>query len=378
MNAYVQFASLTTRQGKDIPLRAMHFRAKVNDIALEMTVEQEYLNNENKPIEAVYTFPLPNEALLLGMDAQIGERFLKGTARLAELATTQYEDAIEQGNSAILLERTNNGLYTANIGNIAPQEKVSLTFRYSLMHSFDGKDLRICIPTVIGNRYGKFSNLGRPHSAEPITDIFASNVCDFSLLITGDLAKTRFTCPSHIVHRTQTDEGIFVTIPNAVADRDFIFLWQLEDVPELRVAKGLGPEDTVVCASLVPQNLPIERSPLEIYLLLDCSGSMQGISMEQTQKACGYIVNSLKENDRFNIARFGSDVRFLFSRAKPVSQETIEQATQFIRTLNCDMGGTEIEKALAAVYQRASRENTVILLVTDGDIWPTKTLSEVP
>lgn len=54
------------------------------------------------------------------MDAQIGERFLKGTARLAELATTQYEDAIEQGNSAILLERTNNGFYTANIGNIAP------------------------------------------------------------------------------------------------------------------------------------------------------------------------------------------------------------------------------------------------------------------
>lgn len=39
MKAYVQFASLTTRQGKDIPLRAMHFRTKVNDIALEMTVE---------------------------------------------------------------------------------------------------------------------------------------------------------------------------------------------------------------------------------------------------------------------------------------------------------------------------------------------------
>ena len=376
MNAAVQFPCLSTTEGHPIPLRAMRFNGFVNDIALEMKVEQEYINNETQPIEAVFTFPLPSEAVLLGMDARIGESFLKGVACEATQASQQYEDAIEEGNSAILLERTTDSLYTVNIGNVAPGEKVLLSFRYSLMHTFDGQNLRICIPAVITSRYGDFSNLVQAPSAEPITDILASYPCSFSLMITGELSKTDFTSPSHAFEREERENGVLITITNALADRDFVFLWKIDQSEELSLAKGVGPEGTVVCASLTLKNLPQEKSlSREIYLLLDCSDSMHGIAAKQMREACGHIIESLTENDRFNIAAFGSDVRFIFSKkTESVSKQSLSLAHDFLEDLDATMGKKNLGNTLNALYKRASHENPVIFLVTDGEIWPDETL----
>ena len=59
-------AILKTRDGGDIALKGVRAEARLRDLLAEVTVEQRYRNDHKLNIEAVYTFPLPLGAVLLG------------------------------------------------------------------------------------------------------------------------------------------------------------------------------------------------------------------------------------------------------------------------------------------------------------------------
>jgi Ca-activated chloride channel family protein len=105
----------------------------LRDLLAEVTVSQSYQNQEQKNIEAVYTFPLPLDAVLLDLDIVIGNRHLKGAVVEKRAAETKYEDAVESGDAAVMLEELEPGMYTMNVGNLLPGENVTITFRYSLL-----------------------------------------------------------------------------------------------------------------------------------------------------------------------------------------------------------------------------------------------------
>jgi hypothetical protein len=57
-----------------------------------------------RTLKAVYTFPLPLDAILLELDVQIGGRRLEGTVIERKVAERQPEDAFCEGDSAVMLE----------------------------------------------------------------------------------------------------------------------------------------------------------------------------------------------------------------------------------------------------------------------------------
>ena len=61
-----------------VPLRGVRLDARIRDLFCDVTVEQRYENTESKPIEAVYTFPLPLDAVLLDVQVTLGEKQLRG------------------------------------------------------------------------------------------------------------------------------------------------------------------------------------------------------------------------------------------------------------------------------------------------------------
>jgi Ca-activated chloride channel family protein len=99
------------------PARGRRDRRRSADHA-EVEVKQVYRNDEATNIEAVYTFPLPLDAVLLHLEVTIGERVLRGTVVEKKAAEEQYENAIADGDSAVMLEE--GRLYTMNVGNVMP------------------------------------------------------------------------------------------------------------------------------------------------------------------------------------------------------------------------------------------------------------------
>ena len=97
---------------------------------LKASLTQRYINPGNTDLEVVYTFPLPFYATITEVSATIGDKQLKGVVKANKQAERDYEKAISKGDSAVLIEVTGDGLYTANLGNLRPGEQLTVSMHF--------------------------------------------------------------------------------------------------------------------------------------------------------------------------------------------------------------------------------------------------------
>lgn len=115
-------AVLRSTTGESLALLGVAAKGTVNGLFFDLAVEQRYRNPAATNIEAVYTFPLPTGAVLLDFQVTIGGKLLTGIVVEKKAAEAQYEEAIEKGDTAIMLERAGSGLCTVNLGNLMAGE----------------------------------------------------------------------------------------------------------------------------------------------------------------------------------------------------------------------------------------------------------------
>ena len=162
--------------------------------------------------------------------------------------------------------------------------------------------------------------------------------------------------------------------PGAWLDRDVVVVvTPREPRPSLviRAADSLGPSAPVVvmAAPQPPSATPRERIALK--LLVDCSGSMGGDSIESARAALRGVVAGLTDRDRLSLSRFGSSVEHLLASAE-ASPRTLRRLLPLVDAIAADLGGTEMEQALRSVFELPCTEDaggTDVLLITDGEIW---------
>lgn len=356
-------------KGEMIALKDVSISAVLRDLLADVTVSQTYRNDERTNIEAVYTFPLPLDALLLDVDIVIGNRHLKGNVVEKRAAERSYEHALEASNAAVMIEPLEPGVYTMNVGNLLPGETITVSFRYAMLYRWAGERLRIMLPTTIAARYGVSPHL--PHQA-PETSLFAENRCSITIEVFGVLQNAQFHSPSHAVELTRS-AGKTILVLNqerTAMDRDFVLNVRAPQAPRSFLLTGKDGSDLAAVVSFQPFFPGLRQNrALTIALVIDCSGSMQGDSIAQARHALGRIVESLGSSDRFTIIQFGSTTHSLWPALQPCTSAHRDTAIRFAETIQASMGGTEIGNALEVAYaQLAGREAGDILLVTDGQV----------
>ena len=171
--------------------------AAVDDLMTVVDVCQRYRNPGARHIEAVYTFPLPVDAVLLGFSVKLGDRTMAGTVIARREAERRYEDAITDGDAAVLLEQPQPGLYTASVGNLAPGETATVRFRYGLLLRWNGDSVRLAIPTTIAPRYGDPAAGGLDPHQEPAFAFGAERSFRLRVSVRGVLQGARWASASH-------------------------------------------------------------------------------------------------------------------------------------------------------------------------------------
>jgi Ca-activated chloride channel family protein len=357
-----------------IVLESVEVDAGLTGLYSNVEISQTYRNIEDANIEAVYTFPLPLDAVLLDLVLELNGKTLRGVVQPKKEAEEHYEDAINEGDSAILLQQLEPGVFTLNVGNILPNEQAVVRFRYAQMHRWQGDSLRFHLPTTIAPRYGDPSASGMaPHQVQEYA-LSADRGFSLVVRIDGALAKADFDCPSHPVTVSTSDgvREISLSGGRTLMDRDFVLVMK---EPAESAVEGLWASDDkeyVALASFHPQ-FPedIPESPRCVKLVVDCSGSMGGDSIAQARLALREIISSLKPNDYFNLITFGSTFNLLFSEPVIANEDNIRVATHFVEQIDANMGGTEIGEALTAAYRcgKIGGLSADLLLITDGEIW---------
>jgi Ca-activated chloride channel family protein len=357
-------------------LEGIRVTGELYGLMLELSVEQWFHNPLGKNVEVVYTFPLPWGAVLLGVDVQLGDRHLVGAVVEKQQAEASYEEALSEGNAVLLLERNHDHSYCLNLGNLGAGEQCVITLRYAQTLQFEQHGLRLLIPTAIAPRYGRDVADGglQPHQA-CVHDLLAEYPFDITLQLCGELAHARVASPSHPVsvaaHSRGADAILTVSLARRGAlDRDFVLsIDQLIGDSSVVLARDCVEKDCVVALASFCPRIPTQAAPaIALKILVDCSGSMEGDSLEAAKRSLQAIVRQLGQSDRFSLSRFGSDVEHHSRGLWLATDVTRLSAQRWIDALQADLGGTEMEAALRSTFALSPTTPADVLIVTDGEI----------
>jgi len=364
----------TQGTGSSSVLESVRIEGLIRGLACELTVTQAFRNDTKKNIEAVYTFPLPHGATLLDLVAKIGDCELRGTVLPKAKAEERYEEAVSEGDGAIMLEKSDDGICTVNFGNLMPGEKATLTYRYAYLLSWQQDSVKFRLPTTIAPRYGDYVAAGyQPHQA-PVTDILAEYPFSLKLEIEGVLSGAMLDSPSHrITVQHQSGKALISLQGNqAWMDRDFILDMKLAGAGKAHAqsARDDISGGRVVLASFCPQIPGGEIGSICAKIVVDCSGSMNGDSIAQARIGLHRILDNLRETDTFNVVRFGSKHRAYFPECVPARGRNLRRSREAVDALDADLGGTEMGRALDFAYSLPDQgeRHAAILLITDGEI----------
>jgi hypothetical protein len=108
------------------PLKHTEVFAQISGNLSRVEIKQSFENPLTQPMEAVYTFPLPDEAAVDQMEIKIGDRTIKGDIKKREEAQQIYQTAKQQGRTAGLLEQQRDNIFTQSLANIKPGEEIEV------------------------------------------------------------------------------------------------------------------------------------------------------------------------------------------------------------------------------------------------------------
>ena len=358
-----------------IPLVSIAIEGTQHNLMADITVEQTFKNVEPRSIEAVYTFPLPHNAVLMGLHVILGERTLQGIVEAASEADERYETAISEGDGAVLLQKISgdDNLYTMNVGNIRPNETVIIRFSYALLTQLQDNQLRLSIPTTVSPRYGNPHKAGiAPHQI-PETDLIVEHRYSLCLTVTGLFQSGAIDSPTHKIDVENKASETVITLNGEInlLDRDFVLRLQPGQSISSSVTADRDTEGYCVMATFLPILPDCDRSPHDIRIVIDCSGSMNGDSIKQAASALKTMLDELRPLDVFNIILFGSTHLLLFPEPVIASKNNIARARKLARGLTASMGGTEMGGAMEVTSGMPCSVSDCadILLITDGQVY---------
>src|SRR3977135_1399367 len=135
------------------PLKHTDVKAQISGFLSRVVVTQEFENPFKEKIEAVYTFPLPQNAAVDDMTMIVGDRTVRGKILRREEAQAVYEAAKTNGQTASLLDQERPNIFTQSVANILPGEQIKITISYVETLKYEEGSYEFVFPMVVGPRY---------------------------------------------------------------------------------------------------------------------------------------------------------------------------------------------------------------------------------
>jgi Ca-activated chloride channel family protein len=362
---------------------ATDVRISVAGVVARVVVTQRFQNPGAEYAEAVYAFPLPDDAAVDGMSMQIGERLIEGEIREREQAERVYTAARQAGQRASLVRQKTPNLFTTAVANIAPGEAIDVTIEYLQTARFDAGEFSLRFPMTLTPRYGERHAAaasappasGAPEIADAAPSADASNEASVRAVLAPGLPLERVHSAHHEIEIVRDGERYVIATkaPRVPMDRDFVISWRPQVGASPAVAALTETRDGTTYALLMmvpPADTHAYRvQPREWIYVIDTSGSMAGESLEQAQAAMQSALGRLTDADRFNLFQFNSTTSSLHRAPVAVTAESRAAALRYVERLGAD-GGTEIEPALRAALAQPAAAGYLrqVVFLTDGGV----------
>jgi hypothetical protein len=328
-----------------MPLVATRFDVIIDAGLAIVTTTRTFRNSESASIEATLTFPVPVHATLFALQARIGERVLIARAKRKDAARADYEQAIDQGKTAVLHEEVLRGVHMLSVGHVPPGSEVAVEFRWAMAATnIDGR-CHVRVPLTVGDIYGSSGLL----ESDDLIHAASDRVASLSVQCRNGTVTLRGGALENGHAQVRLDAPIDLEVAG----------WTPREL------RGRAADGRAVALRIEP--VAGGESALDVALLVDRSGSMAEACTSRLDLtkhmavlvALENLAGRLRPGDRLDLWEFSNACRQVGS----LDGASAAYAAPSLRFSPPD-GGTEIGGALQTVTATSTAPD--ILMLTDG------------
>ncbi|MDJ0611301.1 MAG: marine proteobacterial sortase target protein [Kiloniellales bacterium] len=397
----------------EAPTLASEVEIRIHGQVARVTVRQRFHNPSKAWLEGVYVFPLPERSAVDELIMTVGGRRVVGQVMEREAAKQVYLKAAREGRRAGLLASARPNVFVTSVANVGPGETVTIEIGYQDRIGFERGRMSYRFPMVVAPRFTPPGPemvralptplIGQPKARDialqretaaggaqgvlgadlfgPVRhpDLGSANPLELRVSIDAGRPLADLESPSHPINIEAEGIGrarVTLARGSVPADRDFVLQWRPEvgREPEAALfAEEKNGSSYLLLDLLPPEAMAGASGPSEqrrdLVLVVDRSGSMHGVALDQAKHALALALDSLAPGDRFNILSFASDTRTLFRGSRPASEANLSQARRHITALNAN-GGTMMRPALVQALSEPPLPEYLrqVVFLTDGAV----------
>ncbi len=335
---------------------------EIRDGAAVTKVEQVFVNEGPRQLEAHYVFPLPKGAALSEFYLWINGVKTKGEVMEKEKAAAIYEGIVRRLKDPGLLEYIDSDVFRARVFPVPAKGEQRIELSFSQVLEFQGGVYRYHYPLGAASR-------GAPRL--PVKSDFT-----FSARLQSKVPIRGIYSPTHPLGVQRKGENAAVVGlemgPGTDISKDLDLYYTVSEkaIGLSLLAFREGDEPGYFLALISPKS-EVQQSEIigkRVTFVIDTSGSMTGDRMPLAKKTLEYCIRRLNPHDSFNVVRFSTDVEALFDSPQKAHGDNVEKALAFVRSME-PIGGTAIDEALKRALADGQKEGKgphLVLFITDG------------
>jgi Ca-activated chloride channel family protein len=378
-------------QQLQLAMQRLWLTGRVLPAGARLLVQHVFRSGETRPLEVIYSFPLPRDAALRSFRIE-GDGFDAHSELLPRAdASKKFEQGIAAGSLSALAQLYRDGVVNLTVGNIRPGEQVIVHLEILAGVELRDDGFRFRFPFTLAPAYhsrmraaqvqgegeielpsDEFGDVILPRYRE---DASRLHEIGFDLAISHTVPIDEIGSPSHSIRVRQNGSRVALAGAKDVPNRDLVLDIRYSGT-ESQVLSGPGEDGKRDFAAVIPSTAFGQHAiaPRRAVILLDRSGSMQGEPMAQARHAIEACLATLTNEDEFGLVAFDNQTESMANGLLAGTRENRDRARTFLSGIDA-RGGTELFAGVTAAAKILAGAGE-IMIVTDGQVSGTEEILE--
>src|SRR5262245_60986241 len=276
-----------TKSGiESFPLKTTDLVANISGVIVDVTVTQVYENQGVASIHAWYVFPGSTRVAVHGMRIRIGNKAVVARIRERQKAAQEFAEAKAAGKNAALLEQQRPNVFSMEVANIMPGDRVEVQLLYSEMLTPEKGTYQFVYPAVVGPRYSHTPESAAPDDSKWVKSPYLHQgeapraALSIQVNVSTGVPLAELRSSSHTPKIEFEGPSLArVSLDNDTGTSDFVLDYRLSG---REIQSGLmifeSPQENFFLLTIQPPEriATADIPPREYIFVLDVSGSMHG------------------------------------------------------------------------------------------------------